>query len=58
MKAQQRKKRESAIKLGGGAGEFSNASDVCSISIRRDEELRENSFDSDTIPVRWSVEIP
>jgi hypothetical protein len=56
---QQKNKRESAIKQGSGGGAvgFSSTNNLCLISIRRDEELRETSFDSDTILVRRSVEI-
>jgi hypothetical protein len=53
------RKRNSVIKHGGGALEFSNANanNLCSASIRRDEDLRETSFDSDTILVRRSVDV-
>ena len=56
-RAHMQKKRESAIKQGRGTTEFSNMNNLCSTSIRCDEDLRETSFDSDTILVRRSVEI-
>lgn len=56
MRAQQ-VERESARKQGKDTMEFSNTNNLCSTSIRRDEELRETSFDSDTILVRRSVDI-
>jgi hypothetical protein len=57
-RAQQLKnKRESVSKQGSGAAFSPSTNNLCSISIRRDEELRETSFDSDTILVRRSVEI-
>jgi hypothetical protein len=51
------KVRERARKQGNGTMEFPNTNNLCSTSIRRDEDLRETSFDSDTILVRRSVEI-
>lgn len=45
---------EGASKEGNGTMEFSNTNTLCSISIRRDEDLRETSFVSDTILIRRS----
>lgn len=51
------KERESARKQGNGTSELPHTNNLCSTSIRRDEDLRETSFDSDTILVRRSVDI-
>lgn len=57
-RAQQQTKSKSAMQQGSsGRMGFPNADNLCSTSIRCDEELRETSFDSDTILVRRSVEI-
>jgi hypothetical protein len=55
--ARAQKERESATRQGNGTMEFSNANNLCSTFIRRDEDLRETSFDSDTILVRRSVDV-
>ncbi|GAB7330360.1 hypothetical protein MBLNU13_g01988t2 [Cladosporium sp. NU13] len=55
--ARAQKEREGARKQGNSTMEFSNTNNLCSTSIRRDEDLGKTSFDSDTILVRRSVEI-
>jgi hypothetical protein len=55
--ARAQKERESTREQGNDTMEFSNTNNLCSTFIRRDEDLRETSFDSDTILVRRSVDV-
>lgn len=50
-------KERSSVRQWNGTMELSNVDNLCSTSIRREQDLRETSFDSDTILVRQSVEI-
>lgn len=55
--ARAQKERESTREQGNDTMEFSNTNNLCSTFIRRDEDLRETSFDSDTKLVRRSVDV-
>jgi hypothetical protein len=52
-----KQKNKSAVRQDNDTMELSNMSNLCSTSIRRDQDRRATSFDSDTILVRRSVEI-
>jgi hypothetical protein len=51
------RKMDSVAPQGTRTMDFSKANNLCSTSIRRDEDLRETSFDSDTILVRRLVDV-